>query len=655
MVGWLTAIALAMTMAVVAVYPSYFWLRAFRIPAYVAGVLAPSVTVGILVGLGFLYHALGIFWSGARVIPALLLIGVGGVALHVRRFRFRVRNPWGLSFWLAVAGGFLLAALPMFLSGPPTNPVQQWDPSFHMNGVWVINHVGDGQLGTGLEQAFPEGSPSNYPLGWHIFTALFTTPATVVFGANASTLALILLWVVGAGVYTRVLFPSKPAWIAAPVIAGGMLSMPGDALMAYSQWPNAAAVAFLPGIASLLVLLGRQLLRGAGGVRPRRLRRFGLQSLALLVALLGTVVVHPASAFNLLVLLGPAVLAGAYRMIVAFVRRRLYAPAVGVGLLVILGFVVVYLVMEAPQVRSMGEYPRSGVSWSVAFANILTPTPPYASSLSLALWVGVLAALLCVGIYAAWAGFKRHGWPTWPVWSLIAFAFLVLISYAPDSAFRQWLVAPWYLDPRRIMEAENLAMIPLAALGFAQLADWVSEAVPKLASRRSAGALIAIVLLVASGGEGLTARTAAARSVYDPDSLGKPGMATAGELEMLQSLDELLPEDSLILGDPQNGSVYVQAIGQRRVYFPALTLGTNPTDNETTLVQRFNRIGEDPEVCRAVLEEGITHFYADDDGYYFSRLRSDRTPGLYDVDTSTGFELVAQGDTARLYRITACD
>ena len=45
----------------------------------------------------------------------------------------------------------------------------------------------------------------------------------------------------------------------------------------------------------------------------------------------------------------------------------------------------------------------------------------------------------------------------------------------------------------------------------------------------------------------------------------------------------------------------------------------------------------------------------DEDGWYYQTLRSRRSPGLYGVDTSTGFELVDQGGTAKLYRITACD
>ena len=43
-----------------------------------------------------------------------------------------------------------------------------------------------------------------------------------------------------------------------------------------------------------------------------------------------------------------------------------------------------------------------------------------------------------------------------------------------------------------------------------------------------------------------------------------------------------------------------------------------------------------------------------EDGYYYNFTRASRHPGLYNVDTSSGFELVDAGGTAKLWKITAC-
>lgn len=668
---WFTASLVALAMAIVAVAPTYYWLRAARVPSFIAGVFAPAVTATVLVGLGYLYDMAGIFWSGARVFPALAAIGALGALVFWRRRRTSAgekTDPWTLYFWIAVLIGWLIAVLPIMFSGPAINPVQQWDPSFHMNGVWYINEVGNARFGQALAGNFTSGQASGYPSGWHIFVALFSVQRTVVFTANASTLAISLLWVVGAAAYTRVLFPVRSAWIIAPILAGGMLSMPADALAAYSQWPNGAAVALMPGIAAFMVVLGRRAYARWNRLEPRPSKRgLALWTAVLLFSIVGSVVVHPSVAFNLLVLLLPAVLAGFYKLWRADLRGRRWWGIVALPIAVVLGFFVLVKLLNSSTIRAMGDYPRSGVSLQVAFGNFLTPAPPYPRSISLIVWVAVVALLMVAGGAAIWAGKpgqvssiapEGRGLRRWPILSFLAFAALTFIAYTPNSAFREFIVAPWYLDARRIMEPQNLAMVPLAALGFAwvlrEARTWLAEQDSRLPGRLVAWGMVAVLLLV-SVGEGFPARLAAAQSVYDPDQLGKPGMATAGELEMLRSLDTLLPPDAKVLGDPQNGAVYVQMIGQRKVFFPLLTLSSSPSKNETTFVQQFNQIHTNPAVCQALREEGIQYFYEDADGAYYGRMRSQRTPGLYNVDTSTGFELVAQGDTARVYRITACD
>lgn len=670
MLSWLHAVALAAAMAAVAVGTSYFWLRIARLPGYVAAVLAPAVTAGLLLPIGHFYYRLNIFWAGTTVLPLLAAIGLAGAVLYLRQSRRRPASPTspkpfrtGPAFWFLVAAGWLLGAVPLFMAGPATNPVQQWDPSFHMNGVWSINQIGDGRYGSALGALFAAGSASSYPSGWHAFTALFTSPHTALIGANASTLAVILLWVVGAAAYTRAIFQVRTATLIVALLAGGMLSMPADALMAYNQWPNASAVALLPGIGAALVLWGRAFTSwwtGEGNQRPAVLAA-GLA--VILLAVGGALSVHPSAAFNLLILMGPAIFAGGYRLVSYWLLSGSPRRAALTGLFLFAGAAVSCAVFFLPPVRSMGRYPRPGVSTEAAFVSIVLPTPPYPGTLSLFTSAAVLTLLVLAGIIATYG--RSRTWPggekvlpTWPVWSYALFAAFTFLAFSAFESWREFLIAPWFLDTRRVMEPASLAIVTLAGLGFA----WAVHLLQALRDRWSlrwpnwfAAAFLGLSVFLFSSAMGLEARIGAARTVLDPTQLGKPGMATAAELDMLYRLDELLPAEAIVLGDPQNGAVYTQVIGQRRAYFPALTLSRNPAPNEQTLRERFNQIHADPAVCDAVREEGITHFYADEDGYYYSRLRSERTPGLYGVDTSIGFELIAEGDTARVYEITACD
>lgn len=72
------------------------------------------------------------------------------------------------------------------------------------------------------------------------------------------------------------------------------------------------------------------------------------------------------------------------------------------------------------------------------------------------------------------------------------------------------------------------------------------------------------------------------------------------------------------------------------------------------LREHFNEIHDNPQVCEVLVRHGIRYFYRDVDyffnGVWLSRLR----PGLYNVDTTTGFTLIDSGGSATLWRIDTC-
>lgn len=259
--------------------------------------------------------------------------------------------------------------------------------------------------------------------------------------------------------------------------------------------------------------------------------------------------------------------------------------------------------------------------------------------------------------------------PAWPLVSYLILAALTGLAYAPNSALRTYLLAPWYKDARRIMGVEDIALTVLMAVGFAAIvhvihAAWTSSLrrilqdrgvdanveAPRWPVQVGVGALI----LILSGFGAIDARNSAVASVYDPAHLGKPGMATKGELAMLRRMKYTTTPDALILGDPIAGAAYSELLASRKAVFPQLTTANEDVASQRVLTQRFHDIATDPEVCEVVRELGITHFYEEEDGAYYNFMRSSRSPGLYGVDTSTGFELVDAGGTAKLWKITAC-
>lgn len=679
---WLALLPVVAAMVAFWFGTSYFWLRLARIPAVVALSVAPAITTSVIWLLSEVWHRAGLFWSGARVLPVMGVIALSGAALYVWFWRTgrmttpvsdrarRLFLPSTAAVVVACLVGWILAAIPMMVSAPPINPVQQWDPSFHMNGVWAITQNGIAAPGEGLASNYGGAASKEYPIGWHAFTSLFATGPSTVPVSNATSLALMAVWVICMAAFTWFLFPTRIGVLAAPIIAGILPSMPADALTAYQQTPNAMSVALLPGIAAIGILAGRQLAALFEG-RATRWRDLLPTVAIVLVALYGGIQAHPVVAFNLLFLLAPAAIVGAVSVIRTAIRAHDYRTVVIVLLAVVVAISVVVAVQLTPEVESMRNYNRKGVGIQTALSQVFVPTPPFPKNLGVPITSAVLTGLAATGSvwivlarytsrkWARWTGAVRP--VAWPIWSWALYLALVFFAYGPNWSIRKWIVGPWFSDGRRIMEVMSVPLVLLAAVGF----QWIVLGLTRLWARtieqsnknqqsRIAAAL-GLVLMLGTAGGGLDGRIAAAQSVMDPERLGKPGMATQGVLDMMRELPELLPEDAIVLGDPQAGAMYSQMIGQRRAYFPQLTLMNQDKESQEVLLQRFDQINTDPSVCEVVRDQGITHFYQYPNGYYYSRLRGDRAPGLYNVDTSEGFKLVAEGDQARLYRITACD
>lgn len=735
MLAWWMLVPTLLAMMVALVLPGFMWLRAGGRSSLVAIGAAPAFTFGLITVLSVVYPALDVEWEPSTVMPVLGLSALGGAlawslsyfqrtnggfALNGVPFRqaLGVRAPIGAAqaavraaTWGAVFVGFLLAAWPLIRGADPANPVQQWDPTFHQNGVHAILYGKDASPFGGLHELYG-GRRVYYPTGWHAFVALFARYDSVVQAANVSSLALMAVWVIGLAALVSVLTASRSALLAAPVIAGTLLNMPADALTLYNQWPNATGTVLVPGLAAAAIVAGRRLTSDLiDGYGVRSFVRRIPQGVFLLIGCVGLVGAHPSAAFSLFAFLVAPLLAA----IASFARSALGRDGRGQLLAIVwaavgLAVVVVPLVaLASPKIQAMSKYPRAGTSWGEAFAHAFLPYPPFANTAATTQWALLQTVLLIAGIAvtarlgtllrrrdpleraAAEAGLaddtdeaegageaeatqasaeeKAAPMPAWPLVSYLILAALTGLAYAPNSALRTFLLAPWYKDARRIMGVEDIALTVLMAVGFAAIvhvihATWTSSLrrilqergadtnveAPRWPIQVGVGALI----LILSGFGAIDARNSAVASVYDPSRLGKPGMATKGELAMLRRMKYTTAPDALILGDPIAGTAYSELLGGRKAVFPQLTTANADVASQRILTQRFRDIATDPEVCEVVRELGITHFYEEEDGAYYNFMRSSRHPGLYGVDTSTGFELVDAGGTAKLWKITAC-
>ncbi|WP_346773803.1 DUF6541 family protein [Schaalia sp. ZJ1691] len=728
---WWSLGPVALAMLIALFVPGFAWIRTSVRSALVAFGVSPAFTLGILTILSILSDRFGVPWEATKVLPILGMIFIGGcltwlLVVAKRSGSGRIpsvgtltasigpRKPLGatqlrvrVSTWVTIGVGILLAVIPMVMVANPRDPVQQWDSTFHLNGVHSILDQHSASPFGGLAPLYG-GSKVFYPTAWHAFVSLFATSRTVVEAANVSSLLVMVVWVVGVTAFVSVITTSRAAILAAPILAGTLLNMPADSLTMYNQWPHATGLAVVPGIAALSLIVGRRLVRSVhdGGRGIVHLIPLGLFCV---IGCIGAIGAHPSSAFTLAIVLGPA----AVTSLTSLARRSWSHHSRGrAGVFLASALLVVIVpctLLLTDSVRAMGNYPRSGIDWPTALARFITPFPPFAQTFSFDILIVIQTVLVLLGIVvmlgldvrvAGWLGHPHRassstiidedeaglspseripGQPPrlrWPIVSYAIFALFTLLSYAPDSAVRTFLLAPWYMDPRRIMGSHGLMMVPIMAIGFAACTRWLHGALVGLerlnlsgggaehASRPSHGdgavrrwqvdAVVGMLLISLSFGGSLDSRIWAVNYVYDADHLGKPGMATTAELSMIRRMQLRIPADSLVLGDPIAGAAYVQVIGQHTVVFPQLTTTLADSATRDLLTKHFNEIHTNPQVCDVVRKLGITHFYEDEDGWYYNFLRSSRHPGLYNVDTSTGFELLDEGGSAKIYKITAC-
>lgn len=652
--SWIVQIPILVAMLIVAWVPGWPWARVIsarfsdqRVNTLVQLAAAPLITFAAIVVLGLVFTpSRGLAWTPEVIIPILLVFGLVGLIVDflIRRGRRRAKyQPWKWDWQLigVIAGSVLLAALPLLVMAKAYNPLQQWDSSFHLNGVWTVVTTQNASLLNALAPMYALGNTGTvyYPDGWHAFTALFATKDTVVQAVNTSSLAIIVFWVVGMAALAQVLWNDRFKTLIVAVLSGLMLSFPADFVSMYSQWPNATSMALQPALLALAWITGKAWVRSlfASGDWKHTI----LWSAFFGVASLGALAVHPIAFFNALVFVLIPLGASLIRLIRSTWKGKDWGRF---ALLAGTAFVALILVVVAffnPKTQGVAAFTRS-TSWLDAFARMIVPVPPFPMAPGFILFIAVFLILLVVGLRAA-SKIEKGRWMigTWAI-----FAVLVFLSYAPNFGLKI-LTGPWYSDPRRIMAAMQVIVVLLLALAVVEVTKWA------MAKRPMHRMLPLLLVVVLSGAGAIDARALAVRNVYDPDNLGPAGMATQSELDLFRDASKILPEDAVIFGDPSAGTVYFQVLGNRKVLYPQLTITDRAAINKY-MVRNFHNIHTDPRVCEMLNENNIHYFYAAKDEPYYKRLRSERIPALYMVDTSTGFKEIARADTGVLYEITEC-
>ncbi|WP_157591516.1 DUF6541 family protein [Saccharothrix syringae] len=605
--------------------------------------LAPVFGVAVVASAAVVARLVGVAWSvPVALVASAVAAGLAGVvAVLARRGDFLAVRADPRRVWLVAAAGLspavALAAVAVVRAvGAPDAISQVFDTPFHYNALAHVLDSGDASSLTVNAVGDPETPTAFYPAAWHDLTSLvvMSTGASIPVAANVvCAVVVVLVWPVGCLLLVRQLFGRDPVALAvAGVLSIAFPAFPWDLFGWGVLWPNLLGLALAPAGFALVLTV-------TGWVADDCLGR-GRAWLLLAVAVGAAGFAHPNVVFSLIALsvfpAGAAVYVRARGLRAGGrARRGLVECAVFVGV-VFGGWLWAATTPALAEVRNWNAW-KSFETPAAAVGEVALN----ATNQRDALWL--LSALVVVGAVTA----RRRPAIRWVVAGHLVSGVLYVLAAALNRPDTDLLTGYWYSDSHRLAAMLPITGVPLAVAGVLALSARVAPRVRRLGVAGVAVGLTA-ALVVLTGGLYPGDREARVAVTYPKAERDK--LVPDRTREFYARVARHVPEDSVVLGNPFDGSVYLWALTGREVLYSHLL---KPLSAEQEyLARNLHRAAGDPRVCAALARyrAGYVLIARDDPAI----VGVEPYGGVAGVPRAAGFELVDREGPARLYRITAC-
>ena len=636
---------------------------------------SPAWTLGLLAPLALALEQFDIAWGILPVIAAVIAVSaIGVVGTYVANVRTHllpgwVRNPRSiparvrgsqgdlrrrLSVTAMIGGTWLLVVAPLMMTATGTRPVQGGDSNYHYNQLWLIEHTHNASMlnaNATMEGFAPDGW--YYPNVWHALVALVCRgPLDIIAAANAMLLVIPLIWIISSVVLIR-------TWWHRDVTYGGAILASILTPVACMQlqlsttlWPFVLGMTTVAGLIPALVRDIRQIVLFFRQYTYRHevVRTLTLFPLSYVIPLCGIVSAHPST----LVPLGSSV----FTLVLAYLiqsHRRIrehHSPRMGLySMATIVGWVLLLVAVvkvPGPQSKYFLYYPTA--AWDHIPHKLFGAFSLFSAEggIPAIVFALVFAAILAASIVILWIRHQRV-----VLWCWLTQWILIIACYIPIPIISR-VTSLYYTFPDRAKVACSIFAVVIVARGLAVMKDAAIEAlrgrVPRL--RGVAGPLATAVAVVVACAMVVPMTVTNTATSFHPGRDNGRFLADDDELAMIERARTTLPDDAVVLGDPASGASLLQAVSDVEVLYP---YPNSPRDHAGRYINTaFNTIHWNDDICVLLASRGIKYFYADEPRVY-STTRTDRMrPGLYNVDTSTGFTLIDEGGSAKLYRIDVC-
>lgn len=543
---------------------------------------------------------------------------------------------------------------------------QAYDNWLHLGVVRSFLESGNFSSFQSIYMGYQDVNPytsqmSFYPSAWHLLVALIvqTLGVPITMAVNAINFSLVaLVFSSGCFILFKSLFKSDNNILLSGVISSVIFSIcPWDFLIFGPLYPNLLSIVLIPG--SISMFLRFLSVTNDGKLKIRM--QFGFLFVLMCI---GIAFSQPNGIFTLGVFLAPYLVFCAgidtykpYVLKSRFVRR---AAAVSIIAAIWVGLFL------SPPLQSVVQHNwASSTSLRQSIVDVLlfsVASHPMQLLASLFTLVGLLVCTFN----------QKYRWMVFP-YVFTGISYVVCVS--TEGVLKHLLTGFWYTDPHRIALQLSLFALPIAVLGISKVLTHTVCAITGrfvFANKRLAllqGGLLFIVacfLLYPSyelrgfGGVETPFGYVEAKVQYQNSKDGDV-ILTSEEIEFAEQVKQLIPDHSLLINSPNDGSGYLHSLLDLNVLYrqfksPSL-LGEKA--DSSIIRQGLNNYLADCDVqsaiddldCKYVLLLDVNNL-EDVNRRYFWTYAPEDWSGIESIDDDTpGFTCLLSKNDMRLYRI----
>lgn len=649
----------------------------------VAVIAAPVISAAYYGILGIVYKFIGIQASVLSMFAPAIVILVVEIFIYCRRRgpqqSKRQMYPFKYMVAYVVIGTFI--GWYVFIRSLPTasSMIEEYDVIFHANlirkfidtGVFSCFGVNVGTLGSDF---YGGGVSGFYPAAWHEVAALVSMSigvgATTAMNATNWAFCSIVLPLGMLGVFMCVFKDDRRSILVGSVVPLAFVEFPWKDLLWGPIFPNTAAFCSAPAVVAIFMALLAPLL---GGKNAKRLLPCGL------LGIIGLGMLQPNSvfaaavpiAFYFIYALNSSKL-GRHSASRGKISRFAAQHHMAVSLCVLATCILIWtLLYKAPFMQGVVsfEWP-SFLTLSQTLINVLLQVYTMGlgyhnfpqTYLGMLVLLGILIALL-----------KRD--TRWLVAPFGFFLVAFIVNVTSDGMLKQYLTGFWYSDPHRIAAICTLCSMPFAVLGLSSVVRLVRCALDRFSDFDKRSYEVVSLLFVAmtfllinfypnyvrpSDESAATTAFGEIRSDFS-GSYSQTAPLTHAEEEFIDEVKEVIPQGSLVINNPGDGSVAAYGFDGLNVVYNqieseiAAATGEDSADSQLIRTSLAD-IASSSEVNKAIEDTGAKYvlLLSTRDGGTSVTMNyvPEQWAGITGItDETPGFRLVLKKGDMRLYEI----